>query len=172
MTTNTSKTKEGIDKRTLRAATESMTVVPYGGGSSMFDVFSGTNAEPYVVDLRDGLCSCPDFVNREPAGGCKHQRRVRIEFGIEDVPAELRSEHSSPTDVELARRRRGLDQPKPVSIESEAAAYVRHSEARQVATDGGRDLDEADACENGEVGCNGPDADKLPCFDCYRTAAR
>lgn len=167
-----------IDARTRRACEQSMTVVPHGGGSGMFDVYSASGGE-YVVDLRDGVCTCPDYVHREPEGGCKHQLRVKFELGILEPPAGLRSEHSAPTDVELARKRRGLDQdpePEPVelSIEETAAAFVRHSEARTVATDGGRDLEDdadADACENGEIGCSGPGSDELPCFECYRSSA-
>lgn len=107
MSTQTSGTEERIDQRTRRACEQSMTVIPHGGRSGMFDVYSESGNE-YVVDLRDGVCECGDFIHREPQGGCKHQRRVRIEFGITDVPPGLRSEYAAPLDVELARRRRGI----------------------------------------------------------------
>ena len=81
------------DKRTRRAVTEVMTVVPHGGGSGMFDVYSGSNDEPYVVDLREGRCTCLDAeYNLDPDERCKHEIRCRIALGIDPCPAELLDE--------------------------------------------------------------------------------
>lgn len=161
MSTTTLTTKESngaptalaIEKRTRRACVESMVVHPHGGGSGMFDVYN-VRGEMYTVDLRDGVCSCPDFVHRESSGGCKHIRRVRLEFGIEDVPAAIHAERSSPTDVELARRRRGIGvepEPEPEQVESvaievnsqlgEVEQAARHAVAM---TDGGTVVSSAD----------------------------
>ena len=149
MTAKISSTENGIEPRTRRACEESMVVVPHGGGSGMFDVYSESGGE-YVVDLRDDVCSCLDFTHREPAGGCKHIRRVRLELGIEDVPAGVRDEHAAPTDVELARRRRGIgveenenesgreSEPEP---EPEIEVEPVEQAARAVVTDGGQLLE-------------------------------
>jgi len=73
-----------IEPRTLRAATEHMTVIEEA--RSLFSVTTQSGSE-YEVDLRLGVCSCADFRNREPEGGCKHLRRVRIEVGQVDTDA-------------------------------------------------------------------------------------
>ncbi|WP_154021018.1 hypothetical protein [Haloarcula sp. CBA1127] len=39
------------------------------------------------MDIREGVCSCPDYRNREPKGGCKHLCRTRMEVGQVDVDA-------------------------------------------------------------------------------------
>lgn len=123
-----------------------MVVHPHGSGSGMFDVYNEAGKR-YVVDLRDGVCKCPDFEHRESF--CKHQRRVRLEFGIMDVPAAIRDEHASLTDVELARKRRGIDvEPEPVE-EHEPIAVSDAKPARKVATDGGQLLEpELETCDH------------------------
>jgi hypothetical protein len=132
---------ESIEPRTIRACEEPMVVVPDGDGTGLFNVWTGTcdedEGQPYVVDLAGAhdRCTCPDVKhNLSPEDGerCKHVRRVRLEFGLPpfgDVP-EIRSEHSAPMDVELARRRRGIDvepepEPEPVTVEEQAAEAVR-----------------------------------------------
>lgn len=181
MRTETSETESCIDKRTRRACVESMVVHPHGSGSGMFDVYNA-DGKRYVVDLRDGVCECPDYEHREPADGCKHQRRVRLEFGIMDVPVGIRTEHAPLTDVELARRRRGIDvEPEPITVDVDAS-----KPGRTVATDGGQVLppetrgesDEtthADGCDNPE--CAGFDADGRPllsweCWDARQEERR
>lgn len=47
---------------------------------------TGESGETYTVDLIDKTCSCPDYQDREPEGGCKHVRRVAIEVDEETVP--------------------------------------------------------------------------------------
>lgn len=45
-----------------------------------------------MVDLRESVYPCPDYLNREPKGGCKHLRRTRMEVGqvdVETLGAEL-----------------------------------------------------------------------------------
>lgn len=133
-----------VEKRTRRACVESMVVHPHGGGSSMFDVYN-VRGEMYTIDLRDGVCSCPDYVNREPSGGCKHIRRVRLEFALppfEVVPAAIRAEHTAPTDVELARKRRRIDtdpepETEPEQVEVEIGEVEQAARHAVMATDGG-----------------------------------
>jgi len=73
-----------VDARTVRAAREHMSVIEEA--RAMFSVTTQSGSE-YTVDLREGVCSCPDFTHREPAGGCKHLRRTRIEVGQVDTDA-------------------------------------------------------------------------------------
>lgn len=158
-----------------------MTVHPHGDDTGMFDVFNAEGTR-YVVDLRDDVCECPDFEHREPAGGCKHLRRVRIEFALppfEEIPAAIRSEHAAPIDAELARRRRGI------GVEPEPEIEVKPVEAavRRVVTDGGAVVSDADSqglsdetshapgCDNPE--CEGYDAEGRPVlsWECWEVWA-
>ena len=74
-----------IEPRTIRAATEHMTVIEEA--RSLFSVTAQSGSE-YTVDLREPACTCRDFEHRsEQLGdqGCKHIRRVRIEVGQVDT---------------------------------------------------------------------------------------
>ena len=71
-----------IGPRTLRGATEHMTVIEEA--QSLFSVTTQSGSE-YTVDLREPACTCPDFEYRESVSECKHIRRVRIEVGQVDV---------------------------------------------------------------------------------------
>jgi hypothetical protein len=71
-----------VDSRTIRAATEEMTVTEEA--PSLFSVATQSGSE-YTVDLREPACTCPDFEYRESVSECKHIRRVRIEVGQVDV---------------------------------------------------------------------------------------
>ena len=73
-----------VEPRTIRAATDIMTVIEEA--DALFSVTTQSGSE-YTVDLREGVCSCPDYRNREPEGGCKHLRRTRIEVGQVDIEA-------------------------------------------------------------------------------------
>jgi predicted nucleic acid-binding Zn finger protein len=53
---------------------------------ALFSVTTQSGSE-YTVDLREGVCSCPDYRNREPEGGCKHLRRTRMVVGQVDIDA-------------------------------------------------------------------------------------
>lgn len=70
-----------LDDRSVRAWTEAMAVDPLGGGLYEVDSQSGSR---YVVDLVDGICSCPDSAIRSKR--CKHIRRVAIEINRGEVP--------------------------------------------------------------------------------------
>lgn len=132
-----------------------MTVVPNSDGTGMFDVYSGEKPEPYVVDLvgEHDRCTCPDVqhnLEAYKAERCKHSRRVRLEFGLapfEDVP-RVRSGHSRLTDVEFARRRRGIDagpepEREPITVDDAKANCAAVETSIQhirclVAQEGGR----------------------------------
>lgn len=93
-----------IGPRTLRAATEHMTVVEEA--RPLFSVTTQSGSE-YTVDLREPACTCPDFEYRESVSECKHIRRVRMEVGqvdIETLETELiqTADHleSNATDLE------------------------------------------------------------------------
>jgi len=73
-----------VEPRTLRAATEHMTVIEEA--RSLFSVTTESGSE-YTVDLREPACTCPDFDYRDDVEECKHIRRVRIEFGQVDTDA-------------------------------------------------------------------------------------
>lgn len=73
-----------LDGRTLRAASEHMTVIEEA--DALFEVTS-QSGRAYMVDLREPVCECPDFVYRDGETECKHIRRVRIEFGQVDIDA-------------------------------------------------------------------------------------
>jgi len=71
-----------VEPRTIRAATEHMTVIEKA--RSLFSVTTQSGSE-YTVDLREPACTCRDFKYRESVSECKHIRRVRIEVGQVDV---------------------------------------------------------------------------------------
>ena len=77
-----------IEPRTIRAATEIMTVIEEA--DALFSVTTESGSE-YTVDLREPACTCPDFQHREEVKECKHIRRVRLSVGQIDVE-ELESE--------------------------------------------------------------------------------
>jgi len=71
-----------LDDRDAAALTEYMTVLAEGG-----DVYSVTteSGREYVVDAREGRCTCPDHEYRDAR--CKHLRRVAFATGERSVPA-------------------------------------------------------------------------------------
>lgn len=73
-----------VEPRTLRAATEHMTVIEEA--DALFSVTTQSGSE-YTVDLREPACTCPDFQHREEVSECKHIRRVRLVVGQIDVEA-------------------------------------------------------------------------------------
>ncbi len=64
--------------RTRRARTEPMTIaLKRTGGVYEVRVASGRR---YDVDVSIPACTCPDWQERKPEGGCKHLRRVEMEI--------------------------------------------------------------------------------------------
>jgi len=85
-----------IETRTERALTECMTVLPdHGraqGAPGLFVVVGENENGQYLVDSQTGSCECKDAKYRDPDGGCKHLRRVRIATGEIPVPANALGE--------------------------------------------------------------------------------
>lgn len=127
MNTNATTGHESIDKRTIRAATESMSIDRHAGGPGEYDVYA-ESGQVYRVSLLEETCACPDEEHNQPADGCKHQRRVEMETGQREIPESIATGR---TDVEnmIRARERTSGQPNP----------------KQVATDGGVSV------ENGAV---------------------
>lgn len=126
--TENSIASEQIPARTRRALEAAMVVVPEGNSTGRFEVYSakaGSNST-YEVDLRERVCSCPDHEHREPAGGCKHARRVRLSLGLMDIPAGFDGE----LDTALAHAR-----------EQYAPEPEQEPEPTQVVPDGGETVE-------------------------------
>ena len=95
MSTTTPPSQESIDAeptaelRTRRACEGCMVVVPEGEGTGIFDVYSANDGknETYTVDLKAETCECGDYKHRQPPGGCKHIRRVKLGLGLMPLPA-------------------------------------------------------------------------------------
>ena len=88
-----------VEPRTVRAATEHMTVIEEA--PALFSVTTQSGSE-YTVDLREGVCSCPDYRNREPEGGCKHVRRTRMEVGQVDVETLASELEQTASELEMS----------------------------------------------------------------------
>ena len=71
-----------FDKRDVRAAKESMTVVSEGPG--LWTVYSGEESEYPVFLDGEWKCYCRDHYHRRKL--CKHIRRVQMELGERPVP--------------------------------------------------------------------------------------
>ena len=87
---------ESVDKRTIKAARESMTAVALGGGE--FKVYSGSSSV-YEVDLVNETCTCPAAKYQQ--GTCKHVRRIELEAGLREIP-----DLGGRTDAEIMTRAR------------------------------------------------------------------
>ena len=94
-----------VEPRTIRAATEHMTVIEEA--PAMFSVTTQSGSE-YTVDLREPACTCPDFQHREEVTECKHIRRVRLNVGQVDV--ESLEEELERTANELVMSAEQLEQ--------------------------------------------------------------
>jgi hypothetical protein len=77
-------TEAGLARRVRRAQEEEMDISLRRTGG-VYDVQSASG-NTYRVDIGGGECSCPDWQKREPPGGCKHLRRVRLEIHAGHVP--------------------------------------------------------------------------------------
>ena len=74
---------DGLDGRSMRARTEPMDVALVGIGR--YAITTRTGGE-YTVDVLERGCTCPDWTEHEPRGGCKHMRRVNLEILAARVP--------------------------------------------------------------------------------------
>lgn len=48
-----------------------------------------TSRNRYEVDIIGESCTCPDWQQRTPEGGCKHMRRVDHEIKQDVFPAQM-----------------------------------------------------------------------------------
>ena len=69
--------------RTHRARHQEMDVALFRVG--VYAVASSSGNQ-YEVDVLEKTCTCPDWQETEPAGGCKHIRRVNLEIRAGRVP--------------------------------------------------------------------------------------
>jgi len=140
MSTNDHAAVESIDlsnDRAVRALTECMTVLPES--ADLFTVVTESGGT-YTVDVRAGVCECPDSTHRGVE--CKHQLRSRVATGQLAVPAWIDRD----------------------AVDGLLGAHVDGS-PRLVATDGGEVLtaeERPEACE-----CTGHERETLPCWYCY-----
>ena len=74
---------DDLAPRTRRAQTERMDIHLVRAGG-LYGVTTESGA--YQVDVGAGECTCPDWQEREPMGGCKHLRRVDMEIRAGTVP--------------------------------------------------------------------------------------
>ncbi len=79
-----SELNEAAARRARRVSAEEMTVSLRQKGGS-YDVRSASG-NTYRVDIAGAECSCPDWQERQPEGGCKHLRRVWLAVGAGRVP--------------------------------------------------------------------------------------
>jgi|AntDeeMetagen192_2_1112575.scaffolds.fasta_scaffold22693_1 hypothetical protein len=100
----------GIDEATLtrdrRGAEQPMGIWKIATGLWGVGTGSGEGYAEYVVDLREGRCSCDDWRFRgEPGSGriarCKHSSRVLQALGVIEPPADAHVDGA----LEAQRRR-------------------------------------------------------------------
>lgn len=75
---------DDLEPRTRRAVTEEMSVSLLEKGGR-YEVQSASGNR-YEVDIVGESCTCPDWRQRSPTGGCKHLRRVDHEIKRGRVP--------------------------------------------------------------------------------------
>ena len=94
-----------VEPRTIRAATEYMTVIEQA--PAMFSVTTESGSE-YTVDLREPACTCPDFQHREEVTECKHIIRTRLT--VNQIDVESLEEELERTASELAMSAEQLEE--------------------------------------------------------------
>jgi len=80
--------QDDLEPRTKRAIDEAMDVSLLSKGGR-YEVQSASGNR-YEVDVVDESCTCPDWQQRSPEGGCKHLRRVDHEIKRGRVPPTRR----------------------------------------------------------------------------------
>lgn len=75
---------DDLEPRTKRAVEEAMTVSLLAkGGRYEVEAASGNQ---FKVDIIEQSCTCPDWQQRAPDGGCKHMRRVDHKIKQGQIP--------------------------------------------------------------------------------------
>lgn len=72
------------DQRDARARREDMDIALLKQGGIY--AVTGVSGQTYRVDITDKSCTCPDAQERDPQGGCKHVRRVKLELDWGTIP--------------------------------------------------------------------------------------
>jgi hypothetical protein len=157
-----------LEKRDVRALTEYMTVLPFGG--EVYSVTTESGSE-YRVDALGKRCSCPDYKNNLPTDGgrerCKHIARVAFATGERAIPRwtnpdAIDSQLGEHTDTDVHQ------DTSPAALSLPATDGVT-TEANKIQTDGGTATVADDStCENGDDHCDGPNSEALPCFACFK----
>lgn len=88
--------QDALEPRTRRAVDEPMTVSLLAKGGQ-YEVASASGNR-YDVDIIGKSCTCPDWQQRTPEGGCKHMRRVDYEIKQGRVP---RPDGRLPTELDV-----------------------------------------------------------------------
>jgi len=88
--------QDALEPRTRRAVDEPMNVSLLAKGGR-YEVASASGNR-YDVDIIGKSCTCPDWQQRTPEGGCKHMRRVDYEIKQGRVP---RPDGRLPTELDV-----------------------------------------------------------------------
>lgn len=153
-------TDPDLDPRTDRALREGILVTRARAPDRYFAF--GESGRQYVVNVATGECSCPDYQHREPAGGCKHVRRVRLETGRDSVPDGVARDDALDRFLAAAIAVR-----ENVALRADGGEVLGHEAVNAEDPDADADADERpDDC-----GCWSVDAD-LCCWPCWRAGYR
>lgn len=156
-----------LEKRSVRALTEKMTVLPLGG-----DVFSVTteSGSEYRVDARERRCTCPDSKhNLDSDESCKHERRVVFAVGDREIPEWVEMDVVDPQLGDHVEGTSVVDNGDSRTTEAVAdgGMTVVSSDDTTAEKDNSRATDDS---QNGDCDCaNLPDG--CPCFQCYLNGA-
>jgi hypothetical protein len=137
---------ESIERRTERALTDYMTVLPEGG-----DIYSVTteSGSEYRVDGREGRCTCPD--HRHRGARCKHLRRVAFATGARPIPGDVALTGAVDPDL---------------GAHTDATPTVAVGDGGVVPVDGDADPADGDDGRPDDCACSG--LTELPCWPCFR----
>jgi len=146
--------RAALDDRTVRALTERMTVcddVGQARGAPGIYVVTTESGSEYLVDAREGRCTCPDAQHRDVR--CKHQRRINFATGERAIPACL---DVTAVDPQLGEHVDGT----PHVTATDGGTAVDGTEDSQTPDD-----DDDNACDCSDL------PDSVPCFECYCSGA-
>ena len=161
---------ESIDARDARALTEPMTVCgQLGRARGADDLYLVVSTSEYLVDVREGVCECPDHQYRD--ANCKHLRRVTYEAGMRPIP--VWADRDALDDQLLAAEHVDGEPVFTIDLEDDvdADADVTEPAIAPKATPGGRAIADGGCERPADCSCVAPsertDGRELPCFPCY-----
>lgn len=161
---NASDALESLDRRDVRALTETLLVVRASAPARFF-VYSESGTE-YVVNVATPECSCPDHQHR--GARCKHLRRVAYETGRDTVPPVL---DRTAMDEYLVAALEARETGHAVADGGEVLGHEAHRErAQEAARDALTPTERADALgldHAGDCTDDDPADDRLRCWRCY-----